>query len=337
MIEKAIRAVVSGSDLDAETMQGAMQDVLSGDASDGQIAALAVALRMKGETAEEIAAAAKAMRSHCTPVSVGICPLLDTCGTGGDGLSTFNISTVSAIVAAACGVSVAKHGNRAVSSRAGSADLLQALGIEIDASVEQVRASIENIGIGFLFAPSHHGAMKYAAPVRKQLGIRTFFNLLGPLSNPAQATHQLLGVYDHARIEQMAQALHSLDVERAWVVHGEGGLDEVTTFGTTWVAELKDGDVSTHELVPADFGVEPVPLDALAGGDADDNAWITHHVFSGKKSPHRTAILVNTAAALMVAGLVSTVADGATMAAEAIDSLAAQAKLAAWVKAMKVR
>ena len=335
MIREAIHSAVSGAEVDSETMQKAMEQILAGEASGAQIAALAVALRMKGETSGEIAAAATVMRRQCSSVSVGVAPLLDTCGTGGDGLSTFNISTVSAIVAAACGVTVAKHGNRAVSSKAGSADVLQALGLRIDATVDEVRASIQNVGIGFLYAPSHHGAMRHAAPVRKELGMRTFFNLLGPLSNPAGATHQLLGVYDRGRIEQMADALNTLGVERAWVVHGEGGLDEVSTAGKTWVAELKDSKVITRELTPADFGLDPVPIEALAGGDADENAQIARDVLSGAAGPHRIAILINTAASLCVADVVSSPPDGVRLAAEAIDSGAASRILASWVQAMK--
>lgn len=236
----AINKAVLNQELDAATMEQAMNAVFSGKASGAQIAALLVALRMKGETAGELAAAARVMRRHCTPVCLscnGV--ILDTCGTGGDGLGTFNISTVAAIVVSACGVAVAKHGNRAASSRSGSADLLEALGIVIDAPSDRVAECIQTLGIGFMFARTYHPAMRHAAQVRSDLGIRTLFNLLGPLTNPAGCTHQLLGVYDRDRVEQMAQVLALLGSRRAWVVHGLEGIDEVSSAGATLVARLK--------------------------------------------------------------------------------------------------
>ena len=224
MISDAIKELVAGRDLSAGEVEAAMDTILDGKASGSQIAAFVVALRMKGESADEIAAAARALRKHCETIQPKVDgPLLDTCGTGGDGLHTFNISTAAAVVAAGCGVAVAKHGNRAVSSQAGSADVLEALGVRIDLTAERARQCIEQVGIGFLFAPSHHAAMRHAAPVRRELGIRTLFNLLGPLSNPASATHQVVGVYDSGRVEQLARALGSLGVTAAWVVHGQGG------------------------------------------------------------------------------------------------------------------
>jgi anthranilate phosphoribosyltransferase len=237
VIADAIKELVSGRDLSAGDVEAAMDAILGGEASGSQIAAFVVALRMKGESADEIAAAARALRRHCETIQPEVDgPLLDTCGTGGDGLRgtggdglhTFNISTAAAVVAAGCGVAVAKHGNRAVSSQAGSADVLEALGVRIDLTPERARQCIEEVGIGFLFAPSHHAAMRHAAPVRRELGIRTLFNLLGPLSNPASATHQVVGVYDSERVEQLARALGSLGLTAAWVVHGQGGLDEVS-------------------------------------------------------------------------------------------------------------
>ena len=230
MIAEAITTVVEGHHLSTETMESAIDTILTGEASEAQIAAFIVGLRMKGETPEEIAAAARAMRSRCTQISPNVNgPLLDTCGTGGDGFHTFNISTAAAIVVAACGVAVAKHGNRAVSSRAGSADVLEALGVYIYTDPDRVQRSIEEIGIGFLFAPSYHAALRHAASVRQQLGFRTLFNVLGPLSNPAGATHQMMGVYARTSIEKLAQALDSLGVQKAWVVHGDNGIDEVST------------------------------------------------------------------------------------------------------------
>ena len=331
VLEDAIKRVVASEDLDAATMEGAMRAVLAGDASPAQIAALAVALRMKGETVVEIAAAAQVMRERCETVRVGRRgPVLDTCGTGGDGRGTFNISTVSAIVVAACGVTVAKHGNRAVSSRAGSADVLEALGLRIDLPASRVTEVVEEVGIGFLFAPAHHGALRHAAPVRRELGVRTFFNLLGPLANPARATHQLVGVYDPQRVVQMAEVLGRLGVEGAWVVHGDGGLDEVSPWGRTFAAVFADGAVSTRELTPADFGLEAVEPASIVGGDAQENASIAERILAGAPGPERTAVLLNAGAALCVAGVAAEPRAGAERAAEAIDSGAAAEKLAAW-------
>jgi anthranilate phosphoribosyltransferase len=283
---------------------------------------------MKGESADEIAAAARALRKHCATIQPKVDgPLLDTCGTGGDGLSTFNISTAAALVAAACGVAVAKHGNRAVSSQAGSADVLEAFGVRIDLTPERVQQCIEEVGIGFLFAPSHHGAMRHAAPVRRELGVRTLFNLLGPLSNPASATHQVVGVYDGGRVEQLAQALGSLGLTAAWVVHGQGGLDEVSPSGATSVAELRGGKVRTFEVTPADFGLPEVPLEALRGGDAPHNAEIIRSVLDGEQGPARIAVLLNAAAGLCVTGVANDPKVAAERAAEAVDSGAASQTL----------
>jgi anthranilate phosphoribosyltransferase len=262
--------------------------------------------------------------------------LLDTCGTGGDGLHTFNISTAAAVVAAACGVAVAKHGNRAVSSKAGSADVLEALGVRIDLTPERVRQCIEEVGIGFLFAPSHHAAMRHAAPVRRELGIRTLFNLLGPLSNPASATHQVVGVYDPARVEQLAQALGTLGLTAAWVVHGAGGIDEVSTSGTTTVAQLACGKVTTFEISPRDFGLAETPIEALRGGDAQRNAEIINGVLAGDPGPARAAVVLNAAAALCVTGLESDRTAAAERAAEAIDSGAAKQTLERWAQLTRV-
>ncbi|MGB5193316.1 MAG: anthranilate phosphoribosyltransferase, partial [Polyangiales bacterium] len=293
MIGDAIKTLVAGKDLSPRQVETAMDEILSGDATPAQIAAFVVGLRMKGESSDEIAAAARSLRRHGESIQPNVRgPLLDTCGTGGDGLHTFNISTASAIVAAACGVSVAKHGNRAVSSKAGSADVLEALGVRIDLPKEAVQRCIEDVGIGFLFAPRHHAAMRHAAPIRRELGIRTLFNLLGPLSNPASATHQVVGVFDPARVEQLASALGTLGLEAAWVVHGNGGLDEVSPSGPTRVAELRNGAVRTFELSPADFGVDPVAVEALRGGDAHDNADIIRGVLGGERGPARVAVVV---------------------------------------------
>jgi anthranilate phosphoribosyltransferase len=333
VIANVIKEIVEGRDLSADEVEEAMEAILVGEASDAQIAAFAVGLRMKGESVEEIAAAAGALRKHCERIHPNVeGPLLDTCGTGGDGLQTFNISTAAAIVAAACGIAVAKHGNRAVSSMAGSADVLEALGVRIDLTPKRVQRCIEEVGIGFLFAPSHHRAMRHAATVRQELGVRTFFNLLGPLSNPASATHQVVGVYDRARTVPLAQALGSLGVTAAWVVHGEGGLDEISPSGSTTVAQLVDGEITTLEMSPGDFGLPEVPIEALEGGDAQRNAEIIGGVLLGDQGPARVAVLINAAAALCVTGLTSDRRVAAERAAEAIDSGAAKATLERWAR-----
>ena len=331
MISNAIKEAVAGHDLSPDDVESAMDTILEGEASAAQIAALVIALRMKGESADEIAAAARSLRKHCDAIHPNVDgPLLDTCGTGGDGLHTFNISTAAAIVAAACGVAVAKHGNRAVSSKAGSADVLEALGIRIDLAPRQVVKCIEEVGIGFLFAPSHHAAMRHAAPVRRELGVRTLFNLLGPLSNPASASHQLVGVFDRGRLVQMAEALGSLGLTVAWVVHGEGGLDEVSPAGPSSVAEWADGKVREFEVRPSDFGLSDVPVEALAGGDASRNAEIIRDVLDGVKGPPRVAVLLNAAAALRITGLVGDTRAAAERAAEAIDRGDAKRMLERW-------
>jgi len=331
VISDAIKEVMAGHDLSPDDVESAMDTILEGEASAAQIAALFVALRMKGESADEIAAAARSLRKHCDAIHPDVDgPLLDTCGTGGDGLHTFNISTAAAIVAAASGVAVAKHGNRAVSSKAGSADVLEALGVRIDLAPQQVVKCIEEVGIGFLFAPSHHGAMRHAAPVRRELGVRTLFNLLGPLSNPASASHQLVGVFDPARLVQMAQALGSLGLTAAWVVHGEGGLDEVSPSGASSVAEWADGKVREFEVRPSDFGLSDVPVEALAGGGAARNAEIIRDVLDGTQGPPRVAVLLNAAAALRVTGLAGDLRAAAERAAEAIDRGDAKRMLERW-------
>lgn len=333
MISEAIRQVIAGRDLSPSEVEAAMDTILDGEASNAQIAAFVVALRMKGESSDEIAAAARALRRHCQPIRPKVDgPLLDTCGTGGDGLHTFNISTAAAIVAAACGVAVAKHGNRAVSSKAGSADVLEALGVCIDLRPEQVERCIEEVGIGFLFAPHHHAAMRHVAPVRRELGIRTLFNLLGPLSNPAPVTHQVVGVYDRGRLVQLAEALRTLGVTAAWVVHGTGGLDEVSPSGPTSVAQLAHGEITTFEVSPTDFGLSSVPLEALGGGDARQNAAIIRRVLSGELGPARAAVVLNAAAALCVTGLAANPREAADQAAQAIDGGAARSTLERWAR-----
>lgn len=333
-LRDAIHRAVEGEDLEPSTMEAAVRQVLRGEATEAEIAALSVALRMKGETAEEIAAAVRAMRDACTRVDVRVDgPLVDTCGTGGDGLATFNVSTVSAVVVASAGVPVAKHGNRGVSSPTGSADVLEALGVRLDLTADAVGRCIETAGIGFMFAPLFHSALRHAAPVRRQLGLRTFWNLLGPLANPAPVTHQLLGVYDPGRVEQLATVLGMLGLEGAWVVHGEGGYDEIAVQGYTEVAELRDGGVRTFTVEPSDFGLEPVSPETLVGGDRIRNAHMFRAVLDGEQGGPRTAVLLNAGAMLVVAGVAATLPEGAARAAEAIDRGDAKRTLDRWVRA----
>lgn len=328
----ALGRVASGACLLAEEMEAAMDAILAGDATPVEIAGLAMALRMRGETPVELAAAARAMRRRAVPAPHGVSGvILDTCGTGGDGAHTFNISTVSALVCAAAGARVGKHGNRAVSSRAGSADVLEALGVALDPGAERVARDLGELGIAFFFAPAFHAALRHAAPVRRELGVRTFFNLLGPLSSPAGATHQLVGVFDPARTRTMAEVLGLLGVRGAWVVHGHGGLDEISPSGPTAVAVLgEDGSVTETSVEPASFGLPPVPLDALAGGDAQVNATLARGVLSGERGPRRVAVLLNAAAALAVAGVECDLRAARERAEDAIDSGRASALLARW-------
>jgi anthranilate phosphoribosyltransferase len=335
-MREVLEELVQGRELSAAAMEAAIESIFTGAATPAQIAALLIALRMKGESAGELAAAARVMRRHALPVKTsGKGPLLDTCGTGGDGSGSFNVSTAAAIVVAACGVRVAKHGNRAASSKSGSADVLEALGIDLTQSAELIGKSIDGIGIGFMFARSHHPAMKHAAPVRAELGVRTLFNFLGPLSNPAGATHQLLGVGDGSKLRLMADVLRLLGAEGAWVVHGHGGLDEISVSGETRVIELKNGDLQERTVTPEDFGVERSATDALRGGDAAENAQMMRDLFAGERGAHyaakRDAVVVNAGAALCVAGAASSPREGAARAAQALDSGAASAKLAEWI------
>lgn len=330
-VRDAIEWVLTGRILDATGMERAMDAILEGHATDAQIAGLAVALRMRGESAIEVSAAARAMRRKMKSLDrIGSEILVDTCGTGGDRASTFNVSTTSALVVAACGVKVAKHGNRAVSSRAGSADVLEALGVALEPSVAVVARQIREIGIGFLFAPAFHGALRHASRARRELGSRTFFNLLGPLANPASATHQLVGVYDPALIGMMAEVLGLLGLEGAWVVHGHGGLDEVSPSGPTRVARLRNGTIDEFEVTPSDFGVESVPMDGMKGGDAVENARLLQAVLDGESGVRRVATVLNAAAALVMAGAFDDLRAARERAEAAIDSGAARRLLAAW-------
>jgi anthranilate phosphoribosyltransferase len=285
--------LLDGRDLPRGRARAFMNQVMAGDVPAALLAGILTALRFKGETVPEITGFAEAMRENAVPVAPGRRDLIDTCGTGGDGSGTFNISTATALTAAAMGIPVAKHGNRAVSSRSGSADVLEALGVRIDLGAEQAAGMIDTLGIGFLFAPHLHPAMKHAMPVRRDLGIRTVFNLLGPLTNPAGARRQLLGVYDPALCEPLCRVLAELGSERAYVVHGQGGLDEVSPVGATRVAALRDGQVTTFTFEPREAGIEPCDLAALAGGAPAENAAMIRAIFAGEPGPCTDAVLLN--------------------------------------------
>ena len=320
-IADVVARVVAREDLDGATMERAIAAILRGEIDEVEIAALSVALRMKGETAEEIAAAVRAMRAACVPVVLrGEGPIVDTCGTGGDGLATFNVSTVVSIVVAACGYRVAKHGNRGVSSPTGSADVIEKLGGKLELDSESAARCVEASGFVFLFAPVFHGALRFAAPVRKKLRMRLFWNLLGPLANPATATHQLVGVFDAARVTQLAEVLRATGSTRAWVVHGEGGYDELAPSGVTRVAALRDGVITTRDVRPSDFGLADIDPASLKGGDAATNAAITRAVLSGEAGGPREMVILNAAAALHVAGYDEDLVRCASRAREAIDS-----------------
>ncbi len=326
-IQQAIAQLVGGANLTEQQMVDVMNQVMTGEATPIQVGAFLTALRIQGETVEEVTGAARVMREKALHVDAGDGCVLDTCGTGGDGKNTFNISTTVAFVAAAAGITVAKHGNRAVSSGSGSADVLGALGVNIDVPKEMVERCLREVGIGFLFAPAMHGAMKYAAAPRREVGIRTIFNLLGPLTNPAGASRQLMGVYDGTLIEMVAQVLGNLGSERAMVVHGEEGLDEISLGGPTAVAEWKDGAVARYTLNPEDFGFEKQPASLLTAADPAECAAIVTAVLKGEPGPALDVVLLNSGAALCVGGRAENIADGIGLARERIDSGAAQGKL----------
>jgi anthranilate phosphoribosyltransferase len=307
------------SDLTVEEAAAAMEAIMDGRAQPSQIAGLLVGLAMKGERPDEIVGLARTMRARATKLSRSFDPVFDTCGTGGDGANTFNVSTVAALVLAACGVRVAKHGNRSASSRCGSADLLEALGVNVSAQPPSVERCLEQAGIAFFFAPVFHPSMKHAAATRKELGIRTAFNLLGPLTNPAGATRQLVGVPRPELTELVARSLAQLGAERAWVVHGADGLDEISTTGYTKVSECRGGSVNTFYLHPADVGLAKSSAESLKGGDAADNAAIARDVLAGKPGGARDVVLLNAGASLLIAGRTPTIREGIAMAAAAID------------------
>ena len=326
-IQQAISQLVAGANLTEQQMVDVMNQVMTGEATPMQVASFLTALRMQGETVEEVTGAARVMREKALHVDGGQGCVLDTCGTGGDGKNTFNISTTVAFVVAAAGITVAKHGNRAVSSGSGSADVLAALGVKIDVPKEMVERCLHEVGLGFLFAPLMHEAMKYAAGPRREIGIRTIFNLLGPLTNPARASHQLIGIYDGTLLETVAQVLGNLGSERAMVVHGEEGLDEISLGGPTAVAEWKDGAVTCYTLCPEEFGFESCPVERLVAKDPEECAAIVRDVLKGGPGPARDVVLLNSGAALCVSERVATMADGVSLARECVDSGAALEKL----------
>ncbi len=328
VFKDVLSQLLERQDLTQDNMLAVMRQVMSGELTSAQIAAFLIALRAKGETVDEIAAAAMVMRELSTKVAIQDTEhLIDTCGTGGDGIQTFNVSTVCAFVAAAAGAKVAKHGGRSVSSTCGSADVLEVLGVNVNQTPEQVAASVNEIGIGFMFAPNHHSAMKHAAPVRRELGIRTLFNLLGPMTNPATARRKVMGVFDKNLTGKLAKVLHKLGSEHVLVVHGADGMDEISFTGDTFVAELKNGQVNEYVLNPAQFGLVTHQLKDIQIKDAAESKAMILDVLHGKKGAARDIVLMNAGAAIYVSGQVSSLQAGIDKAATVIDSGAALEKL----------
>jgi anthranilate phosphoribosyltransferase len=327
VIHRAMAKVLDGRDLTRTESHEAMDSIMRGEATDAQIAGFLVALRAKGETVDEIAGCAEAMRAHALEVRPRRTDLVDTAGTGGDGMQTLNISTAAALVAAAAGAGVAKHGNRAVSSASGSADVLEALGLRLDLEVPRIVESIDTLGFGFLFAPAHHPAMAHAAPVRRELATRTVFNVLGPLTNPAGARAQVVGVYSSALVHTIGEVLLQLGAERAFVVHGAGGIDELSPVGPTVVCEVFEGRVGARTIDPEDLGIERCDLAELRGGPPAENAAAVRAVFAGEQGGRRDAILMNAAGAIAAAGHAADLREGIEIARRTLDSGAAAARL----------
>ena len=326
MINEAIAVLVSGRSLTVEQAASVMEEIMRGEATPAQFGAFVTALRLKGETVDEIVGLAKTMRSKAVPVTIAE-PVVDTCGTGGDGSHTFNISTAAAFVAAGAGLKVAKHGNRAMSSQCGSADVLEALDVRIDLNAKQVQRCLQEVGIGFMFAPVFHPAMKYATAPRREIGIRTVFNILGPLTNPAGARAQVLGVADELLVEKLASVLQGLGCHHALVVHGEDGLDEITVTGKTQVCELKDGGIRSYSITPEDCGLPRASLSSLRGGSVNENAALLRSILAGALGPRRDVVMLNTAAVLLAGDRVETLQQGVVLAKEVIDGGHALAKL----------
>lgn len=327
MIKDALAKLADRTDLSVQEAETVMSEIMDGTATAAQIAAYLMGLRQKGETVGEIVGSAKAMWSRATRIRVGAHIVVDTCGTGGDGAHTFNISTTAALVVAGAGITVAKHGNRSISSKSGSADVLTALGVKIDLTPDRVADCIDEVGIGFLFAPLYHGAMKHCAGPRQEMGIRTLFNLLGPLTNPAGATHQVLGVYDAKLTELLGRVLLELGSQHCFVIHGMDGLDEVTLSDRTKVSEGKGGVVSSYFMAPEEFGLQRVARKEFAGGTPEDNARITKDILQGRKSPKRDIVCLNAAPAMVVGRKTKTLKEGFRLAQQVIDSGAAAEKL----------
>jgi len=335
MLKDALASLAAKKDLTADEAAAAMGEIMDGAATPAQIAAFLTALKMKGETVEEISGCARAMRQRSVKIDPGPGVVLDTCGTGGDGLGTFNISTVAAFVVSACGVKVAKHGNRAATSKCGSADLLEALGAKLENPKEKLEAILREVGLVYLHAPNFHPAMKHAAPVRKELGFRTIFNLLGPICNPAGANVQIIGVFAQALTKPLAKVLMALGSTRAFTVHGHGGLDELSTTGWNFAIDMHGGKLNEVTIGPETVGVPVARAADLLGGLVAENVAITRQILAGKKGPKRDIVVLNAAVALVAAGQAKNPKDGAEKAAEAIDSGAAQNKLDQFVAATK--
>jgi len=328
MITDFIQKMIDRVDLSEEEARAAMEEIMSGQTTDVQIAGFLMALRMKGEAAQELVGFARVMREKAEPLWDGeILPVLDTCGTGGDRSGTFNISTAAAFIVAAAGVRVAKHGNRSASSRCGSADVMEALGLDIQMPVDRLRHAIKDVGIGFLFAQRFHKSMKHVMPARTQLKVRTVFNILGPLASPAAARFQVVGVSSPEIMELMANALAGLNIDHAFVVHGANGMDEISISSRTYVVEVRQGDIRQFVMTPEDFGIGPAKIEAILGGDAAENAGIIESIFRGERGPRRDVVLLNAAPALVAGGAAKTWKEGLQLAAEAIDNGAAMKKL----------
>ncbi|MEX2048587.1 MAG: anthranilate phosphoribosyltransferase [Gemmatimonadota bacterium] len=327
MIQTALSTLLDGADIGRAQARDVMSEIMRGEATPAQIGGILVALRVKGETAEEIAGCAEAMREHALRVRPQRADLVDTAGTGGDGASTINISTAAALVAAAAGVAVAKHGNRAVSSASGSADVLEALGFDLELPPERIERSIDELGFGFLFAPLHHPAMRHAAPVRRELAVRTVFNVLGPLTNPAGARAQIVGVYSPELVPTIAEVLAALGAHRAFVVHGAGGIDELSPAGPNLVCEVVDGGVRRREVDPLELGVPRCDPEELRGGTPEENATAIRAIFTGEVGGRRDAVLLNAAGAIAAGGQARDLRDGLGYARDAIDSGAAAERL----------
>ena len=326
-IREAIKKIIAQKDLSEQEAFEVAMEMMRGQTTDAQIASLLTGLRMKDVTTDEITGFVKAMRQMATPIECKSRDLVDTCGTGGDGSGTFNISTISAFVAAGAGCKVAKHGNRSVSSKCGSADLLKALGVNIEIEPDRVATCLDEVGIGFLFAPNLHKAMKYATGPRREIGVRTIFNILGPLTNPAGAKRQVLGVFSEELTDRIASVLKNLGAEHCMILHGEDGLDEITITGKTFITELIEGEIKSYHIEPEDFGIENGTMKDIRGGDVDENVKIALNILQGEKGPKREIVIINAGAAIYIAGKADSFLDGIELAKESIDSGKAANKL----------